>query len=87
MARLVAPGGTVMVRDLARPRSHDEVGRLVATYAATETPEARALFEASLNAAFTLDEARTLVGRLGLPDRDVTMTSDRHWTWTWRRPE
>ena len=87
MARLVAPGGTVMVRDLARPRSHDEVGRLVAAYAATETPEARALFEASLYAAFTLAEARTLVGRLGLPDREVTMTSDRHWTWTWRRPE
>jgi ubiquinone/menaquinone biosynthesis C-methylase UbiE len=86
IARLVVPGGTVMVRDLARPESQEEVARLVATYAGTETPEARALFEASLNAALTLDEARSLIGRLGLPVHDVTMTSDRHWTWIWHRP-
>jgi ubiquinone/menaquinone biosynthesis C-methylase UbiE len=86
IARLVAPGGTVMVRDLARPPSHEEVSRLVATYAATETPEAQALFEASLNAALTLEEARALIDCLGLAGHEVNMTSDRHWTWTWRRP-
>jgi len=85
MARLVAIGGTLMVRDLARPDSQSEVVRLTDTYAAGETPHARALFEASLNAALTLDEIRTLVGCLGLEPDDVTMTSDRHWTWTWRR--
>jgi ubiquinone/menaquinone biosynthesis C-methylase UbiE len=83
MARLVAIGGTLMVRDLARPDSQTEVARLVETYAAGETPHARALFEASLNAALTLDEIRALVGGLGLEPDDVTMTSDRHWTWTW----
>jgi ubiquinone/menaquinone biosynthesis C-methylase UbiE len=86
IARLVAPGGTVMVRDLARPPTQAEVARLVATYAANETPEARALFEASLNAALTLEEARTLIDRLGLAGYELTMTSDRHWTWIWRRP-
>jgi ubiquinone/menaquinone biosynthesis C-methylase UbiE len=84
MARLVAVGGTLMVRDLARPDSPSEVTRLVDTYAAGETPQARALFEASLNAALTLDEIRALVGGLGMEPDDVTMTSDRHWTWTWR---
>jgi ubiquinone/menaquinone biosynthesis C-methylase UbiE len=84
MARLVAIGGTLMVRDLARPDSRSEVTRLVDAYAAGETPHARALFEASLNAALTLDEIRALVGGLGLEPDDVTMTSDRHWTWTWR---
>jgi ubiquinone/menaquinone biosynthesis C-methylase UbiE len=85
MARLVVFGGTVLVRDLARPASRDDVRQLVDTYAACESPEARALFEASLNAAFTLDEIRSLVADLGLSPHDVTMTSDRHWTWTWRR--
>ena len=85
MARLVALGGTLMVRDLARPHSSGEIAWLVDTYAAGETAEARALFEASLNAALTLEEIRALVASLGRVPDDVTMTSDRHWTWTWRR--
>jgi len=86
MARLVAPGGTLMVRDLARPESHREIARLADLYTAGETRGGRALFEASLIAALTLDEIRSLVNRLGLPPSDVSMTSDRHWTWTWRSP-
>jgi ubiquinone/menaquinone biosynthesis C-methylase UbiE len=86
MARLVTRGGTLMVRDLARPGSLDDIRRLSATYAAGESAGAKALFEASLNAALTLDEIRLLVGDLGFAPRDVMMTSDRHWTWTWRRP-
>jgi ubiquinone/menaquinone biosynthesis C-methylase UbiE len=83
MARLLAPGGTLMVRDLSRPASAGEVRWLVDTYAADEAPEARALFEASLNAALTLEEIRSLIAELGLLPGDVNMTSDRHWTWTW----
>ncbi len=86
MARLVAPGGTLMVRDLARPGSRQEITRLADQYAAGETPEARALFEASLHASLTLEEIRGVLERLGLPADDVSMTSDRHWTWTWRGP-
>jgi len=85
MSHLVARGGTLMVRDLARPSSSGEVTRLVDTYAGGESPEARALFGASLNAALTLDEIRSLVAGLGRSPDDVAMTSDRHWTWTWRR--
>jgi ubiquinone/menaquinone biosynthesis C-methylase UbiE len=83
----VAPGGTLMVRDLARPESHEEVARLVALYAGNETVEARRLFEASLNAALTLHEIQTLTQELGLPKSCMTMTSDRHWTLIWHRPE
>jgi ubiquinone/menaquinone biosynthesis C-methylase UbiE len=85
MAVLITSGGTVMVRDLARPDTLDDIARLADTYAAGESPEARALFVASLNAALTLVEIRSLIARLGLTPEDVTMTSDRHWTWTWRR--
>jgi ubiquinone/menaquinone biosynthesis C-methylase UbiE len=85
MSHLVALGGTLMVRDLARPSSADEIIRLVDTYAGGESPEARALFEASLHASLTLEEIRSLVTDLGGSSDDVAMTSDRHWTWTWRR--
>jgi ubiquinone/menaquinone biosynthesis C-methylase UbiE len=85
MVRLVAAGGTLMIRDLARPESSQEIRRLTDTYAGSESPVARALFEASLGAALTLEEIAALVTGLGLPAGDVAMTSDRHWTWTWRR--
>ena len=38
MKARVAPGGTLMVRDLARPDSREEVARLVALYAGTGNP-------------------------------------------------
>jgi ubiquinone/menaquinone biosynthesis C-methylase UbiE len=85
MALLVRPGGTLLVRDLVRPDSAAETGRLVELYAAGETEHARALFEASLNAALTLDEIRSLIAGLQLAPDDVSMTSDRHWTWVWRK--
>ena len=84
MARLVAPGGTLFVRDLARPSTREEVAHLVTTHAGAESPQARGLFEASLHAALTPEEVRELVRSLGLPAEGVAMTSDRHWTWTWR---
>ena len=86
MARLVAPGGTVMVRDLARPSDRAEVDRLVALYAGRESKAARDLFEASLHAALTPGEVRKIIEGLGLPGPGVSMTSDRHWTWAWHRP-
>ncbi len=85
MAGLVAFGGTLFVRDLARPDSTGDVKRLTATYAGGERPEGRALFEASLNAALTLEEIRSLIKDLGLAAENVMMTSDRHWTWAWRK--
>jgi len=84
LARMVAPGGTLFVRDLARPSAAEEVARLVAAHAGGESPHARALFEASLRAALTLEEVRGLVRALGLPDGGIAPTSDRHWTWTHR---
>ena len=86
MARLVDPGGTLFVRDLYRPDDRETVGRLVSRYADSEASEGRALFEASLNAALTLDEVRDMVRALGMPGEGVSMTSDRHWTWVWHRP-
>ena len=90
MWRLTAAGGTIFLRDLARPRSVTEVSALVEKYGgapASEEPRVvashqrqRALFEASLRAALTLQEMRERVLPLGIPAGAVTMTSDRHWT-------
>jgi|SRR5579883_787025 len=90
MVRLVARGGVLFVRDLVRPESEAEVGRLTATYAAVPAgldPETKAmherqanLFAASLRAALTVAEVRAMVAPLGIPADAVRATSDRHWT-------
>jgi ubiquinone/menaquinone biosynthesis C-methylase UbiE len=85
LVRHVAPGGTLFVRDLARPDHLADLEQLVALHAGNEPPAARALFEASLHAALTVAEVRAIVGPLGLPADSVRMTSDRHWTWVWKR--
>jgi ubiquinone/menaquinone biosynthesis C-methylase UbiE len=81
MTRLVAPGGTLFVRDLARPDGDDVAASLVAKYAGAESKSAQAMFDASLRAALTFDELRAVLRALGLPLDGVIMTSDRHWTW------
>lgn len=86
MARVVAPGGLLFVRDLFRPRDRAELDRLVALYAARDTELQRKLFADSLAAALTLDEVRAAVAPLGVPVGAVTATSDRHWTLSWRKP-
>lgn len=87
MVRMVAPGGVLFVRDLARPDSLEALEQLVETYAGGESPRARGLFQDSLHAALTLSEVRAILHDLGLPTEGVRMTSDRHWTWTWQRPQ
>lgn len=87
MVRAVVPGGTLFVRDLARPSTIEELRRLVQTYAGGDPPHARNLFEASLHAALTVEEVRRLLRELNLPEGRLEMTSDRHWTWSWRSPE
>ncbi len=86
MVRLVAPGGTLFVRDLARPDDDPAVEALVDQYAGGESVAARALFRDSLHAGLTLEEVRAIVGSLAIDPTCVGMTSDRHWTLSWRKP-
>ena len=80
--RVLKPGGLIFFRDLLRPDSDAEVERLVALYAAECNDHQRAMFEASLRAALTLEEVVALVEPLGFAANSVQATSDRHWTWT-----
>lgn len=85
MARVLAPGGLLFVRDLFRPRDRAELERLVAAYAARDTASQRKLFADSLAAALTVDEVRALVRSFGVSASAVSATSDRHWTLGWRK--
>lgn len=84
MVRVLAGGGLLFVRDLARPASSDEVNHLVERYAGQENERQKMLFDASLRAALTLGEVIEMVSPLGIPASAVLMTSDRHWTVCWR---
>ena len=85
--RLLAPGGRIFFRDLARPESSDEVERLVQSHAGDEPEAAQQLLRQSLHAALTLEEVRAMAGDVGIDPESIQMTSDRHWTLDWRRPE
>jgi len=83
MVRVVASGGLLFVRDLLRPQSEEELGRLVELYAGDANAEQRRMFGESLHAALTLDEIRSQAQGLGVPAECVNQTSDRHWTLCW----
>jgi ubiquinone/menaquinone biosynthesis C-methylase UbiE len=85
----------VFVRDLVRPEADAGVARLVALHGGepdSAEPEAVerharqvALLEASLRAALTVDEIRSIVTPLGIPASAVAQTSDRHYTIAFER--
>lgn len=84
--RVVAPAGLLFFRDLVRPESEGRVRQLVADYAGEESTHAQQMFEDSLRAALTVDEIRDIVASMGFARDSVQATSDRHWTWSARRP-
>ncbi len=85
--RVTRPGGLLFFRDLLRPDSLDQLQALVETYTGLENQHAKELFAQSLHAALTLQEIRELVGAAGFSPDSVTQTSDRHWTWTAKKPD
>lgn len=85
--RLCRDGGRLFIRDLFRPDSPEQVEQLVAEYARGESDHAQQLLRQSLLAALRLDEIREMAGGLGIPAEHVQMTSDRHWTIDWCRPD
>jgi len=86
MVRVVRPDGLLFVRDLLRPEDDAAVRRLVAQYAGGANAHQQQMFEDSLRAALTLEEARGLATPHGFAPESVKATSDRHWTWAARRP-
>lgn len=84
--RVTAPGGLVFVRDLLRPADLATLEQLVDAHTTGANAHQRRLFADSLHAALTLDEMRELVAPLGYDRTSVAQTSNRHWTWSARKP-
>ena len=84
--RVTAPGGRLFFRDLLRPEDEQQLAQLVATYAGDADDCQRRLFADSLRAALRLDEVRALVAEFGAPVTSLAATSDRHWTWSYTKP-
>ncbi len=80
MVRVLGPGGLLFVRDLIRPDTDAEVQALCERYAAGANAHQRALLDASLRAAFTIEEVQRMVASYGVPTSAIRQTSDRHWT-------
>lgn len=85
MVRVLRPDGLLFVRDLVRPETEASLASLVAAYAANDTAYQRALFDASLRAALSLEEVREMLRSLQIPPECARMTSDRHWTLAFRK--
>jgi ubiquinone/menaquinone biosynthesis C-methylase UbiE len=77
-ARLVRPGGALLIRDLFRPLDEARLAELVELHAAGCNDYQRDLFAASLHAAFTPEELRELCEECGLGHAEVVIDTDRH---------
>ncbi|NLF73426.1 MAG: class I SAM-dependent methyltransferase [Candidatus Anammoximicrobium sp.] len=84
--RVLRPGGLLFCRDWLRPDSEEAFEQAVQACADSANEAQRQLFEASLRAAFTLDEVRQFVAQLGYPADTVQATDERRWTWSVRKP-
>jgi len=84
--RVVRPGGLLFFRDLARPESEEQLAHLVETYAGEENEHQQKMFADSLRAALSVEEIQAIVEQFGFSGDSIAMTSDRHWTWSARRP-
>ncbi len=86
MARLVAPGGTLWCATW-RGRLHTMRSSAWPIFMPLRRPRrpGRCL-KRRWPRRLTLDEIREILRSLGHDAGLVSMTSDRHWTWCWRRP-
>ena len=84
-ARVAHPGGCVLIRDLFRPHSPDELEQLVQRHAGDQAPEQQQLLRQSLHAALRPDELEELASRCGLSDTTIVVDTDRHMSLQRRR--
>ncbi len=78
--RLVKPGGAILIRDLIRPETNEQIDQLVSHFAKNDNSHQQGLFRDSLKAALTITEVQTLLDRVNIPQIELNRSSDLHWT-------
>lgn len=78
--RVLSDQGVLVLRDLYRPATLAEAEGLVDLHARDANPQQRKLFLDSFCAALTLEEVREFCRAAGMPEAQVEMSSDRHYT-------
>lgn len=80
--RVVKPNGSVLIRDLLRPESENDIEEIVKQADLDYNPRQKKLFKDSLHAALTLMEIKEIVSEIAWHDAQVYQSSSRHWTLT-----
>jgi len=83
--RVLKPRGALVVRDLIRPETLEELSGLVDTYAGDATERQRELFRESLHSAYTIEEVQQFCDEALLEGVTIERSSDRHLT-IWLEP-
>ena len=82
--RVVKKSGIVIIRDLFRPNSIENIEHIVAQANLDYSPRQKKLFYDSLHAALTVDEVTELTTQIGWENAKVYQSSSRHWTIVYR---
>ena len=77
---VAAPGCVVVIHDLRRPHSDEELQQLVERHAATAPAVLKRDYEASLRAAFSAEEVQQQLQQAQLPQLKVMEREDRYLT-------
>ena len=77
-ARVLKPGGVLLIRDLFRPKDQAELEKLVKLYTGGCDPVQTKLFADSLHAALTPSELREAADSAGFGHAEVVVDTDRH---------
>ena len=80
IARIAGRTGAILIRDLIRPDTEQELAHLLVLHANSCSELQRRLFSDSLRAALTVQEVRRYLDECGLKDVSVAKISDRHWS-------
>lgn len=78
--RLIKPGGAILIRDLIRPETNEQIEDLLSQFAHNYDSRQQELFRDSLKAALTIAEVQTLLDRVNIPNVTVDRSSALHWT-------